>query len=498
MSEDIRFPFWSPDGRFVAFFAGLALKRVDVADGTTQTVCPLPLPGLPGGTLVHGGTWGPDDVILLGWSNNLYSVPASGGTATPLGRDDSRPGGRRWPEFLPGGHRFLYSLYPDRSDDSVVERGVYVASLDGGAAEKPIQVMPSDYPARYAEPGYLLFVRDGVLLAQRFDADTASLQGTPVTLAPRVAVSPDVNFRSADFSVGGGALVYRTGWSRSRLTWLDRSGKVDSVIGEPDNYVEAELSPDGTRIALEISEGNGLGAIWVMDAVAGTRVPLTRTLDEWEYAPRWSPDGRHIAYSRFADIYSMLADGSGGEVLLARISPFILNFSRQWTPDGRSVVFTKLTGGLFSAPASTNSQPSSLPGSSNSETNARVSPDGRWLAYTSAESGRREVYVRPFGGGARRLISTAGGGQPLWHRKGTELYYQAADGSIMVAAVKGGSTFDVSAARALFSTRPTRDELRQSYSTIDGERFLVRTPDASTPPSIAWLVNWPALVEGRR
>ena len=377
------------------------------------------------------------------------------------------------------------------------EGGVYVASLDGGTLAQPVRIFGGDYPARYVEPGYLVFVRDGVLLAQPFDVETASLQGTSVTLAPRVAISPDVNIQGADFSPNGGGVAYRTGWTRRRLTWLDRSGRPQSVIGEPDNYVEAELSPDGTRIALEINEENGLSEIWVMDAVTGTKVPLTRTTDQWEYSPRWSPDGRHIAYSRFNVINRMLADGSGVDESLARITPPTLVFSRQWTPDGRSLLFTKLGGGLFSTPASPNSEASAFPGSSTNESGARVSPDGRWLAYTSDESGRREVYVRPFGGGARMVVSTTGGGQSVWNRKGTELYYLAADGAIMAAAVKGGASFQVSPPKALFSIRPSQMELRQVYSTIDGERFLVRTPDTSSTPSIVWLANWLALVEAR-
>jgi dipeptidyl aminopeptidase/acylaminoacyl peptidase len=356
--------------------------------------------------------------------------------------------------------------------------------------------MSSDYPAQYAEPGYLLFVRDGVLLAQPFDAGTGSLGGAPVTIAPRVAVSPNVNFRSAELSVSAaGALAYQTGWVRSRLTWLDRRGNVERVLGEPDDYVEADLSPDGTQIALEVNEENGFGEIWLMDAARGTRVPLTRTPDQWEYSPRWSPDGRYVAFSNLAAVHTQLADRSGAAELLGVTSPSpTLQFLRQWTGDGR-ILFTRLDGGLFSMPASPNGEPAPLPGSGASESQARVSPDGRWLAYTSTETGRREVYVRPVEGGPSRLISTAGGGHPLWHRDGRELYYLASDGTIVAAPVTRGSTLEVGMPKPLFKTRPSQDELRQAYSTVDGERFLVRTLDETTAPAIAWLVNWRALIE---
>ena len=209
--------------------------------------------------------------------------------------------------------------------------------------------MAADYPVLYAEPGYLLFVSERVLYARRFDADTGTLRGEPTVIAPKVAVAPDVNFRSADVAISlSGAVAYRTDRSRSRLTWLDRRGHTLSVIGDADDYVEAELSPDGTQIAVEINEENGLGDIWVLDAVHGTRVPVTKTRDRWEYSPRWSPDGDALAYGGTWEIIRRRrVDGSGSEETLPAITPPALTFPRQWSRT-EGILFTKIrTPGLF-------------------------------------------------------------------------------------------------------------------------------------------------------
>jgi len=488
-SERVSSPFWSPDGRAIGFFTLDALKTVDIADGTVQTVCPLPPPT----RLVYGGTWGADNIVLFATRSGLYRVAASGGNPQRLLES---AWSIRWPQFLPGGRRFIYTSSSDsrlQTDD----RAVFVAGLEGEKVSTPSRIMPIEYTAQYAQPGYLVFVRDGVLLAQRFDPDTASLGGGPVILAPRVAVSPDTNFRSAEFAVGGdGSVVYRTGSNRSRLTWLDRTGADRGVVGDPDDYVESELSPDGTQVVVEINDKNGLGEIWVLNVDRGTRTPITRTADRWEYGPRWSPDGRYVAFSLASrdgtTIHRKLADGSGTDETLARLNGSLL-FLRHWMSDGR-IMFARIDGGLFTTPTAPNSEAVLVPTSNPSETNARVSPDGRWLAYTTTESGRREVYVRPVAGGQRSLISTTGGGGALWNRDGKELYYLALDGTVMAVTVSGTTPFHAAEPKPLFKIRPSRDDIRQAFSTVDGQRFLVRTPDESTPPAIVWLTNWPSLV----
>jgi serine/threonine protein kinase len=492
-SERVSSPFWSPDGRSIAFFTLDALKTVDTSDGTVQTVCALPAPG----RLVNGGTWGTDNVILFAVRGRLFRVATTGGAPRPL---LEKSGTIRWPQFLPGGTRFIYTLTSNERSDAE-DRSLFVSSLEGETASTTSRVMPIEYSAQYAAPGYLVFVRDGVLLAQPFDPRTASLSGVPVAIAPRVGVSPDVNVRSADFAVGGdGSVVYRTGSTRSRLTWLDRTGAERGAIGDADDYVESELSPDGTQVVVEINDKNGLGEIWVLNVDRGTRTPITRTADTWEYGPRWSPDGRHVAFSvSTADgttIRRKLADGSGAEEVVAH-STRSLTFLRHWMSDGR-IVFAKIEGGLFTTPTAPNAEVAPLPSSNASETNARISPDGRWLAYTTTESGRREVYVRPVAGGQRTLISSAGGGSALWNRDGKELYYLALDGTIMAVAVTDTPTLRAADPKPLFKIRPSRDDIRQAFSTVDGQRFLVRTPDESTPPAIVWLTNWPSqLAAGR-
>jgi serine/threonine-protein kinase len=237
-----------------------------------------------------------------------------------------------------------------------------------------------------------------------------------------------------------------------------------------------------------------------MSAERGTRIPITRTPDVWEYSPRWSPDGRRVAFSvgrgGSDTIDQKMADGSGAQETLARITPFELVFLRHWMREG--ILFMRLSGGLFRVAASPESKHAPLPGSGAAEINGRVSPDGRWLAYTSSESGRNEVYVRPLEGGAKTSVSIAGGAHPQWHRNGTELYFQAPDGSIMASSTRLADRFEAGVPTRLFSMRPAADDVRQSFSTVDGQRFLVRVPDAGTPPSISWLVNWPVLLASRR
>jgi serine/threonine-protein kinase len=255
-------------------------------------------------------------------------------------------------------------------------------------------------------------------------------------------------------------------------------------------------------VAVEIND-NGFGEIWVIDAERGTRIPITRTPDVWEYGVRWSPDARYVAYSvagtragRQQTIRRRLADGSGAEEVLAEVTPSTLNFIKHWAPDGRSIVFAKIPGGLFTAPVAAKGEVSPVPGSSDSEIDGRLSPDGRWLAYTTTESGRGEVYVRPATGGQRTLVSTAGGVAPVWNRKGTELYYAAADGTIMAVPVSTAGSFGRGDPKPLFkkALSLTQTQLRQPFTTIDGERFLVRVPDASSPPSITWVMNWATVV----
>jgi serine/threonine protein kinase len=487
--NDVRQPFWSPDNRYIGFFSNGILKKVDVVDGTSQTVCTLPR-SVPS-QVVLGGTWGEDDTILFALRtgpDSLYRVSASGGSATPLEVQNSQKLSFRWPQFLPGGRRILHLGMSESGS------GLYLTTLDG-MTTKSVKLIDTDYMSQYAAPGYLLFVRDGGLFAQPFNADTGSLSGTPVNLVQGIAVSPDVNLRNAGFSVAGtGGLVYRTNSSRKRLAWLDRTGNEQGVVGEADNYDEAELSPDGSQIVLEVNDKNGFGEIWVMNAGRGTRVPLTRTTDRWEYSPRWSPNGQYIAYAEANTIRRRRSDGSGDEEKLADITPPSLIFPRDWTRDGR-ILFTRLGGGLFSLPASPNGQPSPLDDGAG---NGRVSADGRWLAYTSFETGQNEVYVRAVAGGPRTRVSTQGGESPVWRRTGSELYYRAADSSIMSVTIGNGERLDVDVPQPLFKLRVAAEGVRPLFSTIDGQRFLVRLPEAATAPPITWVVNWTALLDSRR
>jgi eukaryotic-like serine/threonine-protein kinase len=454
---------WSPDGRSVAFSGpGLGeLKQIDMAGGPAQTLCPTtgsaPL-----------GAWSPRGIIVYHGSNVLMQVPAGGGSCTPLTRLDSKRGESRHtsPSFLPDGQHFLYLRIASREENS----GVYVGSLDSKPdAQSSSLILKGVSPARYvpsADPsgGYLLFVRERTLMAQPFDTRRLSVTGDAVPIAERVVGGANVDNPMFTASANG-TLVYRTGGetgANRQLTWYDRAGKPLGPLGPPGVYNTLSLSPDAKRVAFDSTDAQGNTDIWVHDLSQGTTNRFTFDFAR-DFMPVWSPDGGSIVWSSQRDggdnLYQKSSNFIGDETALLK-SPE-QKFPQDWSRDGRFVLYTLNRGGmgLWLLPTQGEPKPVQVQGTRFNERQGRFSPDSRYIAYVSNESGRNEVYVRqvsPDGkAGGQQMISQGGGSQPLWRRDGKELFYISMDAKVMAAPVSTGPTF--------WARRPSSGIVRRTH-----------------------------------
>ena len=439
-SEDAVYPFWSPDGRYVAFGAGDTLKRVPVAGGEAQIITTI-----SNGPL--GATWNNDGVIVLAPGNQrgLYRVRASGGTAEPLTQLDKTrsENSHRWPRFLPDGDHFLYTARSDSPENT----GIYVGSLATGQRK---WLMPAQSGANYVAPGHLLWVRDGTLLAQPFRLETFELTGDATAIAGDVTHGRAGAFGSFSASADGSVVSYTVSQSdRRRLQWFDRSGKaVGEAIAEGD-FAQLRLDPSGRRaVVYRASKEDGSRDIWTIDLATGvpTRISSSPSND---WYPTWSPDGTQILYLSerhgAAEFYLKHADGGGEEKLVWSITGNAA--PTDWSRDGQRIAFyanADVTGerhfDLWILPLPWGAKPMPISRTPFSEWMGRFSPDGRWLAYSSNETGTEEVYVRALDGEARKGISLKGGMQPIWTRDGKELLYLAPGNQLMSVAVVPGFT----------------------------------------------------------
>lgn len=476
------FPFWAADDRAIAFFNAGKLNRLDLAGGSARPICDA-----PGGL---GGTWNRQGTIVFAPTGEgpLYSVPASGGTPVPVTVLDASRGhiSHRLPQFLPAGRRFLYLARGAKPEQSAV----LVGSLD---SKESRHVVLSDSRAVYAWPGWLAFARDTALFAQRFDLDRLEVTGEAVAILPALEPDPGTGLGGFSFS-NNGILAYR-GSERGRLslTWFDRSGRLLSTVGEPGQYTVPRLSPDERKLAVALG-----GDIWVRDLVRGTFSRVTTV--PGNCCPVWSPDGTRLAYRKGArDIAMKAVSGTGAETVL--LSNGAENIPSDWSRDGRHIVYQTRRGTRADAmllPLAGDRTPTPVLQSDFNEEQPRLSPDGRWIAYTSDESGRPEVYVQSLPSLAEKWqISTNGGGDPQWRRDGTELFFIAADRKLMAVPIRPGPTFDPGIPTPLFETRVTGlTDVRTHYQvSADGRRFLVNTvpeTEAATSAPVRVIVNWPA------
>jgi eukaryotic-like serine/threonine-protein kinase len=489
-------PFWSPDGRFLGFFADRKLKRIDANGGS-----PIDLAEGEG----VGGTWAPNgDVLFALASGPILRVPAAGGKPVPVTRIDA---GRhetthRYPFFLPDGKHFLYLALNAAGSPKDPANRIWVGSLDGGPA-KPI--MAGNFNAGFAD-GYLLFLHGdlaGTLFAQPFDPVRLETAGEATSVASGVGVYGDY-LGASDYSVSrDGALLYSSSQFQTRLEWLDREGKAKGSFGEPGAHFSIRLSPDGARIAFDSYDARAnLSEVWIGDVTRGVQTKLT-TGPSNNAGPVWSPDGSRVAFQsdreHQADIVVRSAGGSSPEEQLTDSDS--QSIPSDWSADGRYILYLdrEPVGNrqmqLSAIPVDPPRRPITIAGRSpNDFFTARFSPDGRWVAYVRDESGRREVFVVSFPEGHGKVqISSAGGLNPVWTRKGRELLYSTYEDVVMSVEIDESRGFRASTPQRLFSLPPGS---LSWDATADGERFLVNSPvvkSASVPLSL--VLDWAAALK---
>jgi Tol biopolymer transport system component len=466
-------PFWSPDSRFLAFIDEGKLRKVPVSGGPPVTICDA-----PGG---YDGAWGVMDAILFDGasSDSIRYVPASGGIPKPATTIDRAHGERyhAWPYALPDGRHFLFVAYGASDQTGAIKLGTF-GSMDAKVLGQ------TDGRAEYAPPGYLVFPNGGTLLAQPVDVRAGKTTGDPVPVGEDVAMGQE----NGDFSVSSvGVMAYRVerAVAQSRLVWMDRNGRALGEAAPPGAYLDIALSPDATRLAVCIAAGQPPHQdIWVRDLVRGvtSRLTFDPTDEIW---PVWSPDGNRIAYasSRAGEfrVFTKAANGVGAEDSLGH-TPGGNAGPTDWSRDGRTIVVSRLGNqqwDILTQSPGDRKPPTAFLQTPFSERFGRLSPDGHWMAYMSSESGRTEIYVVPTSGpGGKWQVSTAGGIDPLWRADGRELFYRAADKTIMAVPVSAGATFELGTAQALFKAELTLSGFGgwRWWPAPDGKRFLLNTP----------------------
>jgi len=497
-TEGGQYPFWSPDGRFIGFFAGGKLKKVDPGTGAIATVADAPA--------ARGGAWSDQDTIVFSpeATSALLQTSSSGGGVTPLTKLDNSTGevSHRWPQFLPGGRTLLFWQGNNRDSGAISDdprdklSGAYLLDLKTGQKRLLLQ---TDSGAQYAA-GHLLYIWQNNLMAQPFDPATGKLTGTAETVAQQVSYDNDRwigSFAAAD----SGALLYVTGvlFGAAQLEWVDRTGKETGRIGDAGGYLWPALSPDGQRAAVSLSSGRTVD-IWVIELARGTKTRVTFD-DASHITPTWSPDSRRIAYvvglaGQSETVCVKNASGIGDQEKLFD-GPSAQAILMDWSRDGRSLLYgvTYVGSGsqLWTYSFAEKKSAKLLPGDMH-EGNAMVSPDGKWLAYHSLEKGQGDVYVVPLPKmDGKWQVSTAGGDYPRWRGDGKEIFYLSPNGTMMAATVDTQGGFRPGPPQALF---PTALKVFTGYQydvTADGKRFLLNNwlSEASTEPIVV-VTNWTA------
>ena len=491
-TEGASFPFWSADGKSLGFFADGKLKKLDLDGGPVQA-----LSDAPSG---RGGTWNRDGVILFTPSGQLgaglYRISASGGTPTPVSSPDASRGesSQRWPMFLPDGKHFLYmSFNVSIQRDS---NAIFVGSLD--SKEKRF-ITKATANAAYAAPGYLLFYRDKTLLAQRFDPGEFELRGEPVPILPDIqylARVGRVGFSATDSGLlvaqNSGAVTF------SQLIWFDRKGNQIGTVGKPDLYSNVSLAPDGKSVALDKTDSaNQNTDVWIyeLQGEGAKRITFDPAIDAMAI---WSPDGSRLVFSSSRqndfNLYMKAADGAQEEKPIQHADAD--EYPSDWSRDGRYILFNRGPEIWFLTLPEMKSAP--FLKTSSTVKNGRFSPDGKWVAYASNETGKWEVYVTSFPAAQGKWqVSSGGGEQPRWRGDGKELFYISSDGKVMSEPVTEGANFDVGAPVPLFQANPREtvatSELLFYDVSKDGQRFLINTEVKQTEVEpMTVVLNWAA------
>jgi eukaryotic-like serine/threonine-protein kinase len=449
----------------------------------------------------RGGSWSPAGVILFTPDrfSAIYRVSASGGPATPLTTLDPSKNqlAHRWPNFLPDGRHFLYIAGAPSTPKENPTNAIMVGALDS----KETKTLFSNYTNAVYASGFLLYLRQHTLMARRFDAKRLEFTGDPIPIADPV-LSDEGRIRGLFSSSENGALTYveGSGDRDRRLVWMDRSGKqIGEMAGGADSYAYPEISPDGKRVLIQLQ--SGASDLWIYDVTRAVKTRLTfgSSLSQSNMTGVWSRDGRRVAYASFRTgkyaICQKATDGSGKEeVVVSGTTPAIVN---DWSPDGKLIAYNtwKEVGApdeTWILPLADPSKPYPLLQSDFRQIAARFSPDGKYLAYVSTESGGPEVYVVPFPGpGGKSRVSMGGGSWPRWRHDGKEIYFISPDNKIMAADVSpSGPRPVVGTAHPLFETQPYRGSGSPFDVTGDGQRFLINRWEP--PTSITLIENWDA------
>ena len=478
--------FWSHDGRFVAYFTEGKLEKVAIDGGSPVTI---------GDAKVgRGGSWNQDGVIVFSPAADgaLVRISSSGGEAAPVTTLDAgrHEASHRFPCFLPDGDHFLYVALPPGPNGW----DTFVGSLKSKSVKK---VLTAGSAATFAEPGYLVFVRDGRIMAQRFDTGRLELTGDAVAIGNAPEYSQLDAEPVAAASRGGRLIVLQNDSPMTTLEWHDRAdGSLGAITLPPGPWNLRRLSPDGRRAAVT----NGTD-IWIVDLARSMPTKFAPTLSS-ETSLAWSPDGRRLAFvskqTGRSEIFIGSADGAGTPELVATTDAQF-KYVHDWSPDGKYLVvrfFDSATkGDLWLLPLSGERKPEPYIASPSQESAARVSPDGRWLAYTSDESGETEVYVQSFPKPGHKVrVSGNGGNFPRWSRGGKELLYYARGGMLTSVSVDAGDEFRPGVERPLFKAPGFRTG---GDVTADGERFLVSEAAETPHREIRLFVDWAAALEKR-
>jgi Tol biopolymer transport system component len=471
-------PFFSPSGRSLAFVANDKLRRAEIGGGPVVVLCDA--------ASMAGGTWSRDGVILFAkWKTGLFRLAESGGAPEPVTRLDAARGdvGHWGPQFLPDGRTFLFSVVGR-------EGGIYTGSLDSAVVKR---VLHEDSRGYFVEPGYLVFARQQMLMAASFDVRKLQVSGPAFPIVSGL-------FSDQFSATTNGHLAYRLeGEVMTQLAWYGRdSRRRPETVGSSGPYRQIALSPSGRRVAIQrgaVTAEGAAGDIWVMDLTTGVFSRVTND-PAFDGDPSWSPDERSIV---FTTNRTGRATGFRKDLLTGMETPLTDHpdpvVVDEWTPDGRFVILRTQAQAIFALPMTGDRTPRLLTDTPQViEDQVHVSPDGRWIAFNSDETGRWEVYVAAFPEfSGKRQISNNGGVQPLWRRDGRELFYLSPQGQLVAVQIRADAvaTVEASVPQILFQTGLNPSPQLGEYAvTRDGQRFLVVEPVGGKSQAITLLLNW--------